>query len=491
MTKLIRRLEKLLAMTIMVVVCLAVFVNSYVRADGNITLGLSVDNTNLYAGEVVNLTVNVTNMADIMEFGPIEINYDMTKMAYGTFEMSEVASQYFEFMLEDGTTDGLILVSGSNDAYINEENANSTDRDYEPTSPVINETGTIALCTISFRVLDNSTGDARFWIGNATGFHDTNGQAVTCVVEDGITTTIVPTVSNDATLAMIRVGGATLSPEFESFTYAYTASVNRDITDVIVSATPSNLGASYSITGGSNLVIGDNLISINVTSQDGTVHQTYTVILTRREGYVPEGAFLITVDGNEMNFANISDSTVIPAGFTQTTRQINGYSVPVYIKDGVECVLAYLSTSETEPTLYFYNVTTREITPYNSATTIILEGAILNPATVPALVVIPDGFDEQNRTIGDKVLNGYANSTGDFICYFVDDEGRGDFYIYDTTTGTFTKFVQQDQTMKYVYNILFYVFMGISVIEAGMIAIIVTSVKKIRKERVNPRPKRV
>jgi parallel beta-helix repeat protein len=88
------------------------------------------------------------------------------------------------------------------------------------------------------------------------------------------------TLSNNANLVSLSLSTGTLSPTFTQSTTAYSASVGNGITTVTVSesATP---GANAVVTGGSSLNVGDNTVTIGVTSADGTATKTYTITVSR------------------------------------------------------------------------------------------------------------------------------------------------------------------------------------------------------------------
>ena len=110
---------------------------------------------------------------------------------------------------------------------------------------------------------------------------------------------------------------------------------------------------------------------------------------------------------------------------------------------------------------------------------------------LPPLVTVPEGFEPDTRSLENSIINGYSNSRGDFISYFVDEDGSGSFYIYDKTSGSFTIYIPTDRFAQNAITVLFLVFFAVSILEALMIIAIVFSVRKSRRERVNPKPKRV
>jgi len=97
--------------------------------------------------------------------------------------------------------------------------------------------------------------------------------------------------SNDARLFNLQLSTGTLSPFFTSGTSSYTASVPTDTSSVTVTPVTVNPNAKIKVnleavasgtaSAGIPLAYGPNVISIGVTSEDGTATRTYTVTVTR------------------------------------------------------------------------------------------------------------------------------------------------------------------------------------------------------------------
>ncbi|MFB9274980.1 cadherin-like beta sandwich domain-containing protein [Cohnella cellulosilytica] len=86
-------------------------------------------------------------------------------------------------------------------------------------------------------------------------------------------------LSSDASLADLRIDGITI-PGFSAGTSAYTVYVPNTTTDATITAAPNHPDATYTVTGGSNLQMGDNAVAVTVTASDGTT-RTYTITINR------------------------------------------------------------------------------------------------------------------------------------------------------------------------------------------------------------------
>ena len=127
---------------------------------------------------------------------------------------------------------------------------------------------------------------------------------------------IAPPPSTDATLSSLSLSGVNFGT-FDSATTDYTASVSNDMTETTVTATPNDGGATYVIKldgaadadGTVGLAVGDNTIAIEVTAEDETTTQTYTVTVTRAEAPPSDDATLSGLTLSGVNFGAFDSAT--------------------------------------------------------------------------------------------------------------------------------------------------------------------------------------
>ena len=114
-----------------------------------------------------------------------------------------------------------------------------------------------------------------------------------------------PPASTDATLSALSLGtGVTLDPTFVSGTTSYTASVGNAVDEVTVTPTLGDTGATIEYLDGDDatlddaddvpanghqvaLAVGDTVFKVQVTAEDDTTTQTYTVTVTRAAADTP------------------------------------------------------------------------------------------------------------------------------------------------------------------------------------------------------------
>ena len=148
--------------------------------------------------------------------------------------------------------------------------------------------------------------------------------AVEVTAEDGETirtytvtvTRAAPPLSKDATLSGLTLSGVDIG-SFVPATAGYAASVANDVTETTVTATVNDGGASYTVKldgvadsdGVIPLAVGSNVITVEVTAEDGETARTYTVTVTRDAPPLSNDATLSGLALSDAPFTFASDTT--------------------------------------------------------------------------------------------------------------------------------------------------------------------------------------
>ncbi|MGO4276804.1 cadherin-like beta sandwich domain-containing protein, partial [Paenibacillus sp. TAF58] len=108
-----------------------------------------------------------------------------------------------------------------------------------------------------------------------------NTVTVTVTAEDGTTVitytvTVVRAKSSNANLSDLKFNDTSITG-FASGTFGYTVNVPNATTVVVVAGTKADTTASLVVSGGSNLAVGNNTVTVTVTAEDGTTVIAYTV----------------------------------------------------------------------------------------------------------------------------------------------------------------------------------------------------------------------
>ena len=165
---------------------------------------------------------------------------------------------------------------------------------------------------------------------------------------------VVVSQSNDAKLSGIGLSSGTITPEFNSETTSYTASVPNEVTSLSVTPTLSHNAAQVSVNGTSvvsgeesapiALNVGSNEINVEVTAADGVTIQTYTITVQRQsrsaevdkpETTKPsEGAVIVIINGQEQNAGKETKTTV--SGQTVVTVEVDNKIIESKIEDAIK-----------------------------------------------------------------------------------------------------------------------------------------------------------
>ncbi len=148
-------------------------------------------------------------------------------------------------------------------------------------------------------------------------------------------------VATDATLAALALSGISISPEFNSATTAYTATVTRAAGATTVTASPESGYASVVITPRDShataeghqvdLRVGDTVITLEVTAENGVATKTYTVTVTREDwmddSFLQGGVLVKNLDQSTTSTRNLEVGfNEFAQGFT-TGDHAGGYSL--------------------------------------------------------------------------------------------------------------------------------------------------------------------
>ncbi len=223
------------------------------------------------------------------------------------------------------------------------------------TAQVVNVTETAVTATVNHsgasRVIKlNGTVDADGVIPLAVG---SNVITIEVTAEDGsatrtYTVTVTRALSTNASLSVLSLSNVDFGA-FVWHTTAYSARVTNSITQTAVTATPIHSSSSYVIKLGGvadadgviALAVGRNVITVEVTAEDGVTTRTYTVTVIRE---VVTGQ--LSSDDPPVNFrvTGYGDTSIGLAWEVPRNRGITSYFLQRYKHDGTAFVIEPFSS---------------------------------------------------------------------------------------------------------------------------------------------------
>lgn len=109
------------------------------------------------------------------------------------------------------------------------------------------------------------------------------------------------TTDGEPGLSEITVEGYTLSPEFSSNIHEYTLNIDDpSITSLNVDAKAFDENAKVEITGNDELKLGENIITILVTAEDGKKIYTYQIVVNITEKQEDNNQIIAGIDNNDL-----------------------------------------------------------------------------------------------------------------------------------------------------------------------------------------------
>ena len=288
----------------------------------------------------------------------------------------------------------------------------------------------------------------------------------------GENTTPTPVLSADNSLKSLTISAGTLSPAFKYNTVNYTATVDYDVTNIAVSAVTSNDKATVeSVTGNSNLKVGENVIKIVVKAENGTT-ATYAIKVTRldesgvnnSETTQPDteaDTTIENIDENEISFNNglyrvveNIPSEIIPSGFTPAKVNYHGKEYNGLTFENGTLSVFYLAKADfSDPTGVFaiYDET-RDL--FYPLARVKHGNSYVIPLMAPVDTEIPDTFTNTSFATVDGVsvyayqLLDAAEPTAKefFLFYGVNQDGDEFWYEYDLREGTYQRTIHAFNT---------------------------------------------
>lgn len=310
-------------------------------------------------------------------------------------------------------------------------------------------------------------------------------------------------LSSNNLLGSLVMYEAAVSPAFHPDVTNYTATVGYDITKVTVKALAADAKAKgVTISGGSNLQVGSNTVSIVVQAENGVTRE-YKIIITRQEQSTTqqpdssetpstqkpnnpgtpntqtpnnsettntEGTNSETQQGTELSwngskleFVKDVPKKVIPTDFEKSTRMINNKEVSVLDFKNGELTLVYLSNENKENGLYVYDNVMQDVYPFVAlgeehyvivlrpddanvpagyvACTLSIEGK----GVISAYQFYTDdvaGMQKESNMFGAEMFFAAEPSVSDFyLMYCMNAKGDTGWYLYDIQEKTFQRYV--------------------------------------------------
>ena len=321
------KIKKLLAFIGVLAMCIALIPVYYAKADEQASI--SISSASGTVGSTITVTVTIS-ASDVIDAASVPVSYDNSIIKPVGAGNSGVVS----FALLDASA------YGSNE---------SISMQFE----------VIAAGTTTLSV----AGDAKISV---------NGERATVSSSSSgkVTAKAPASYSSDNTLKSLQISPGTLTPAFSPDRTTYNATVDADVTELVVSAAANDSAAKISISG-RRMDPGSNTTTITVTAEDGSVKK-YIIYTTRLEDgqeattEAESKTEAVTIDGRKYSVVKDYSEITIPDGYQEIDYDYNGQKINAVkgIKTGL--ILMYLESEDGKGGFYIYDETAKTFSPYNA-----------------------------------------------------------------------------------------------------------------------------
>lgn len=233
-------------------------------------------------------------------------------------------------------------------------------------------------------------------------------------------------------LASLTVSAGTLTPAFDPAVTEYTLSLPLQSDKLTVTAAASDSRATIRGDGEIALQSGENMLSVVVTAENGSV-RTYTI--TAQVAQAP--TVFLSYGSGKLGVVKDIAGVAAPAGFTVSSIPHNGETIPAWANASGQTLL-YLVDESSHAGFYLYSPEAGVLSPYLPLTdSYVYVGVPTGKQTIPGLTfgsVTAFGQTLDGWTYQDASLPDFS------VLYLMDTAGTCGYYTYDSQNDTLQRF---------------------------------------------------
>ena len=233
-------------------------------------------------------------------------------------------------------------------------------------------------------------------------------------------------------LASLTVSAGTLTPAFDPAVTEYTLSLPLQSDKLTVTAAASDSRATIRGDGEIALQSGENMLSVVVTAENGSV-RTYTI--TARVAQAP--TVFLSYGSEKLGVVKDIAGVTAPTGFTVSSIPHNGETIPAWANASGQTLL-YLVDESSHAGFYLYSPEAGVLSPYLPLNdSYVYVGVPTGKQTIPGLTfgsVTAFGQTLDGWTYQDASLPDFS------VLYLMDTAGTCGYYTYDSQNNTLQRF---------------------------------------------------
>lgn len=239
-------------------------------------------------------------------------------------------------------------------------------------------------------------------------------------------------LSDNNFLSSLEVENFKISPSFNKDITSYELSINQDITEINIKATPSDSKAKVDGAGKHILNDGQNKIKITVTSESKD-ERVYTILVTLKE----KTPLTVKVNGKDYTVLKNIESIKAPEGYKLSKSRINGKDVESFYNEKTKLTLVALKDENDKVSLFIYDAGDESYVAYNE---ISIKSFTFIPLPSNKKLAGYKVFTEVINEVETKCLKLYTDSSF-CVLYGIDtNTNEKGFYTYDIDAKTIQRY---------------------------------------------------
>lgn len=334
--------------------------------------------------------------------------------------------------------------------------------------------------TFTFQAKSNGSGTfsaSGVFEDDTTGNLSSSTSVTVGTTSNNNTVTNNTNLSSNNNLTSLTIENQKISPEFNKDITEYSVNLSKDITSILVEATPEDKKAKVTGIGSVEVSEGINTIEIIVTAENGN-KKSYIIKATVEEKNP------IKVKVNNSNFTVVKNKELLqtPSNYEEKTVEIEGIEVPAFYSELTKFTLVGLKDEDGNIELYIYDAKDNTYTLYKESTFNNIRFYAMNISKTFR------GYKKYEVDVnGNKVkANKISKDSSYAIVYGMDlDSGKKNYYMYDIENNTLQIYNDEQSNILYkTLDLYSYILLGAGgFILLLLIIIIILCVKNSKRKK--------
>lgn len=239
--------------------------------------------------------------------------------------------------------------------------------------------------------------------------------------------------TNECLLKSLTVSPGALEPSFSPDTTSYFLQVDEDVTAIDVNAVAQYSSSRVSVSGASNIIPGENYISITVTDKEGATKNYSIRVMAGKE----KGDPFVTINGKKYDFVADKESELIPDGYKAVDETYEDWDIVAFMSPNRKILLVCLQDENEKQSLYIYEKEKNIFTLYKEYQAGENRYVILEWNDD---IELPAGCEKSQLMIDGELVSAYKLKDSFYLLYAMNIKGDEGLYLYDFKEKTFMRY---------------------------------------------------